>query len=79
MAPPPERAAEAIHCLRVDCRGHIRPLVRDNLAGGSGVVCPCATALCAGYMVGGCADPGIKTPSVSIQISKQACLTKQLF
>ena len=49
IAPPPERAAQAIRCLRVDCRGHVRrPLVGDNLAGGSCVLWRCASALCEG-------------------------------
>ena len=46
MAPPPERAAQAIHCLRVGYRGHVRrPLVYDNLAGGT-VCCACALVRC---------------------------------
>ena len=51
VAPLPERAAQAIHCLRVNYRGHVqRPLVRDNVAGESCVLCLCASVLCAGYM-----------------------------
>ena len=53
VAPLPERAAQAIHCLRVNYRGHVqRPLVRDNLPGGSCELCLCASAPCAGYMGG---------------------------
>ena len=45
VAPLPERAAQAIHCLRVNYRGHVqRPLVRDNLARGSCVLCLCTSA-----------------------------------
>ena len=47
-----------------------RPLVRENLPGGSCVLWLCASAPCAGCMGGGCAAPGMKTPPISIQRRK---------
>ena len=40
----------------------------NSLAGGSCVLWLCTSTPCAGYMGGGYADPGMKTPSISIQI-----------
>ena len=69
VAPLPERAAQAIHCLRVNYRGHVqRPLVRDNVAGESCVLCLCASVLCAGYM-----GVGVR-PLVRDNVAGESCV-----
>ena len=59
MAPPSEKAVQAIHCLRVDYRRRVHSFV---ITWGD-----CVCGLCAR---GGCADPDMKTPSISIQLRK---------
>ena len=69
VAPLPERAAKAIHCLRVNYHDHVqRPLVRDNVAGESCVLCLCASVLCAGYM-----GVGVR-PLVRDNVAGESCV-----